>query len=133
MADVLSFPQRERKIWVCRCGCSTFELLSDKSVRCAMCQVESSNEGGWTPSEERPDWDGETPIRTVQGNGDVDFARRLTVRRASEDDVSAIVVVKEGGGISVWANIQTQDQLDWLDKQLEQASELFATALKEQE
>lgn len=132
MADVVNFPVKERKIWVCNCGCSTFELMNDGNVRCAMCEVESSNEGGWSPMDSFLEWQGDAPIREVQGNGDEEFTRRVTIRRAGDKDVTAIVVVKSHGMISVWGDISGDEQLQWVKRRLDDSKELFDTMIREQ-
>lgn len=47
MADVVQFPEQERLIWVCACGCCTLFLYEDGSAECPSCG--HMREGNWAP------------------------------------------------------------------------------------
>lgn len=119
MSDVVKFPTKHKEpmIWVCNCGCSSFELLSDATARCALCGVISEN-GGWHTPDTDLIWDGDPPMREVSGNGDPEFAKRVTAKRVLDPGVVLAVVLKENGTISAWTNVETEEQRDWVDRQL---------------
>lgn len=126
MSDVVKFPTKAKEpmIWVCNCGCSSFELLSDATARCALCGVISEN-GGWHLPDTDAVWEGEHPVREVSGNGDPEFAKRVTTKRALEDDVVLIAVLKEDGLLATWTNVETPEQRDWVDRQLDRVKPML--------
>jgi uncharacterized Zn finger protein (UPF0148 family) len=114
-------------IWVCGCGCSTFELLSDGKVRCAMCEdVTEAENGGWHPPEDAPEWEGEPPVRDLNGNGSVEFARAAMVRYAKAKEATMIIVADEDGSIHAWSAAETDEQIAWVKSKLEQAAQLLS-------
>ena len=136
MTDIVKFPAKakvqEPLIWVCQCGCSTFELRNDGTGRCALCGdvIRDDAEGGWLTPETDKEWEGDDPVRDVSGNGDPDFARRVTAKRVLEDDVVLVVILKESGAISTWTIIETQEQREWADRQLDRVSDILSTGRK---
>ena len=128
MADIHQLRQPAPRIWICDCGCSTFELLSDGSARCAACEADHEGIGsGWLErSEERKA--GHTEAETfsdVQGNGSVGFARRRVAKMASDENAVLLVVARQDGSMSTWAIAETADQVEWAEQRLKQASELI--------
>lgn len=125
--------KKEPKIWVCQCGCSTFELLSTGEVRCPVCLVVSdAPDGGWAPDHEAADWEGDAPIRDISGNGSVDFARHMLVNHAKDPEACAIVVFKLSGSTHVWSMTETQEQLEWFRQKLDVAYEISAKKLTDE-
>jgi hypothetical protein len=128
MSEIVNFPTKEEpRIWVCACGCSSFELMSDNSVHCALCQTVSTDNGGWTAPDTKSEWDGDERVREISGNGDPEFAKRVVSRRALESDVTVIVVLKKDGAISAWTDVETAEQRDWVDRQLGRVKEIIET------
>lgn len=111
----------DRRIWICGCGCSTFELFEDGGHGCAACGLEF-HEGSWY--EVVPDageYQGE-PFRDVMWNGCVDFARRRVKRLVEGDDVVMIVVAKSGGEVSAWfGGDATAERKAWFGRRLSDA------------
>ena len=111
----------ERRIWICECGCSTFELFEDGGHGCASCGLEF-HDGSWY--EVVPDggeYQGE-PFRDVMWNGCVDFARRRVKRLVEGDDVAMIVVAKSGGEVSAWfGGDATDERKAWFGRRLSDA------------
>lgn len=126
MSDVVDFPATQPKIWVCDCGCSSFELRSNNTACCALCGVESS-EGGWYLPDEGLAWDGNEPVREISGNGVIDFAKKVIGKRMSDPDVVLAVIVKDGGAISTWSSIETEEQRKWAHRQLMRVKDILAT------
>lgn len=118
------------RIFICTCGCSTFELWEDGTSHCAMCDTDvSSATGAWYETQPtdipQRDPDLAAPIRTVQGNGSIDFARRLIAQRAQAEDAKALVVLREDGAIHTWSAAETEEQSDWVQQRLQDAMELL--------
>lgn len=126
MSEVVSFPAKKQEplIWICNCGCSSFELLSDATARCALCGVISENGGWYTPDADKV-WDGDAPVREVAGNGDPEFAKRVTAKRLLEPDVVLAVVLKEDGLLATWTCVETDEQRDWIDRQLDRVKPML--------
>lgn len=118
-------------IWVCECGCTSFELEDTGAARCALCaepRESQPEDGGWHRTDNDPDWDADrlSPIRQVGANGDPDFVRALTVKRAQQEDVVAVVVLREGGSVHVWCNIETTEQHEWAKRRMVESFPLMA-------
>jgi uncharacterized Zn finger protein (UPF0148 family) len=132
--NIVSLTRPDPRIWVCGCGCSTFMLREDGEAVCAHCETEVGEDGGaWLAkiahADER-DPEAAAPFEDVQGNGSPEFCRARMARVATDDDVTAIVVVKQDGRIHAWSEAETRAQLDWVTERLEQAKGLIGKALK---
>lgn len=123
MSEVVDFPGK--RIFVCLCGCSTWELLEDGTTRCAACEKVTLDGGSWF--DERPEARecSDPPFRDIQGNGSVDFPRRRVVTLAADDDVALIIVAKHGGHVSVWSMAETADQFAWVRRKMKVATGLL--------
>ena len=131
MSEIIAFPGTlepaalEPRIWICRCGCSSFNLREDGSTVCALCSLVDDAHGGWTRLGEEQEYTGDVePISCVQGNGDVEFARRVVTKRAYEPDAVSIIVIREGGSIHVWTGAETREQAEWVQRRITDAVEL---------
>lgn len=120
MAEIISLPSatQETYIWVCECGCTSFELLSNDTAVCALCGTQRIGDdpvGGWYRKDTDPDWDADRlpPVRQIGGNGEADFAKRITMRRMEHPDVVAVVVLREDGAVHTWSRIETHEQVEW--------------------
>ena len=120
MAEIISLPSatQETYIWVCGCGCTSFELLSNDTAVCALCGTQRIGDdpvGGWYRKDTDPDWDADRlpPVRQIGGNGEADFAKRITMRRMEHPDVVAVVVLREDGAVHTWSRIETHEQVEW--------------------
>ncbi len=109
MTKIVDFPKEKTEekllIWVCNCGCVTFELFSDGSAICANCGAVSGN-GGWNPPENASEHNGEV-ISVVRGNGPDepdDFTRALVARRMADPKCVFSTALLEDGTISVWSS-----------------------------
>lgn len=120
----------EPNIWVCVCGCSTFELCSDATATCAACgNKPDPEEGGWfTPPETDATWEGDAPVRDISGNGSVEFARYQLSSYAAAPDAALIVVVQENGTRHAWANAETDEQVEWAERALAKAAQTIRDA-----
>lgn len=112
-------------VWVCRCGCSTFQLYTDGIIECAMCfETHDADAGGWAPPPADRKWEGDTPVQDVAGNGSEEFARRRIQSVASEPDAAAIIVVRENTS-HAWSKCETPEQYAWLEKQMANALDML--------
>ena len=129
MAEIVEFARKTR-IWVCRCGCTSFELMSDGGALCALCGTPRTGDGplgGWLRTDDDPDWDADRlpPVRQIGGNGDPDFAKRVTARRLEHPDVVAVVILREEGRIHTWSNLETDEQVGWAGRRLAESLHLL--------
>jgi hypothetical protein len=133
MSEVIPLrPEKEPLVWVCQCGCSTFELLSTSEVRCPVCSVVSSAEGAWYAPDSDKEWDGEAPIRDISGNGSVEFARHQLIHHAKDDESCAIVVFNIGGSLHTWSMVENREQLEWFKEKLAIAYDLTAKRIADE-
>lgn len=129
MSDVVNFPAPDVRVWVCGCGCSTHTLNEDWTATCAMCgETVDQGSGGWYQEVKNGKaYDGDvSPIRDVQGNGSVEFARHLIAKRAQQASAKAICVIHQDGTISNWSDIETPEQRDWVFQRLEEYKALLS-------
>lgn len=124
--------QDEPQVWVCGCGCRTFELWSDHTERCALCAaIVTGHEGGWyklTESDAR--WEGGSPAVNVNVNNCVHFVRHQLAEKSLDDNICAIVLVDDDARISTWTNITSPHQMKWLLGLLEEAAGDFTRRMQ---
>lgn len=128
MADIVHLAAPKVRIWICDCGCSTFNLVSDGSAICANCEADHEGAGaGWLDRcESRQTRHAETEVFSdLQGNGSIEFARRRIAHMAAGDDVAMIVIARDCGSISTWSKAETVEQDRWMRRKLKQAGNLF--------
>lgn len=120
MSNVVKL-QRPEVIWVCGCGCASFELRGDGESICRECGLMTDGAGGaWFERIKGVDaTTDESPRFSDAGNDDGgELARRRSLRSASQADW--IVCGKDDGFISEWARIrlpadkraELQEQID---------------------
>ena len=134
MGEVHSLDKPEPRVWICACGCSSFELFSDGTVRCAACQgLHDNYVAGWlTRCGDRETAIDETEtFSSVGGNGSMDFARRRIAQIAQDDSTVLLVVARRDGHVSTWAVADTDEQFDWVRERLSQAADLIARSTSE--
>lgn len=129
--SVTEFPKpKEPEIWVCACDCSTFNLRSDGVAECASCgEIAEAGCGGWYDGIRNGpmrDEELEAPIRDVQGNGSVEFARRRISQFADAEDAVAVVVLRDRGGIHTWTSVETEEQIAWLARRMGEAIKIMS-------
>lgn len=131
MADNVFMMLRDPLVWICNCGCSTFELRSDGAAACAACDTPQSVDGaGWSSwSAQSAKAEPET-FRDVQGNGSVEFARRRVAQMATDETAAVVVVVRRDGSISTWSEAETAAQSKWCRRRLKQAADLIASKIE---
>jgi len=119
---------RDPKIWVCDCGCSTFEIMSDGGAKCAACDAPHNVDGAaWSAQSVKSEPE---TFRDIQGNGSTDFARRRVASMATDEAASVVVVVRRDGSISTWSEAETQEQSQWVRDGLMQAADLIASKIE---
>jgi hypothetical protein len=125
VSDIVPFPaKQEPMIWVCECGCSSFELLNDGTMQCALCGCMPAD-GAWDPVDSDEVWTGESRIREVSGNGDPDFAKKVTAKRIMDPDTVLSVVIKANGALSAWSSLETSEKVEWGISRLEDLQEIL--------
>jgi hypothetical protein len=91
--------------------------MSDGGALCALCgtrRTEDMPGAGWYRTDDDPDWGKDRlPVRQIGGNGDTDFAKRITMRRMEHPDVVAAVVLRDDGAVHTWSRIETHEQVEW--------------------
>ena len=117
--SVVSFPKRQDPdaIFVCNCGCASFELHADGRATCRSCDS-VVDDGGWKVRAE-----GDKPHDGIvtysdAGNGD-DFAERKIKRDAQSAEW--IICGTWSGRIMSWSDsfIETPEQEEWMRSHVE--------------
>ncbi|WP_212525860.1 hypothetical protein [Actibacterium sp. MT2.3-13A] len=128
MSEVVNFVP-PKVVWVCCCGCSTFELRGDGEAECANCGAfASADDGNWydrIKGGQARDESADEPFKDIQGNGSVEFARARIARLAADCDAVAIVVVKDDGRLHAWYEASSEDQVQWTVGRLDEAKGLL--------
>lgn len=113
------------RIFVCGCGCSTFELYEGGEAGCAICGTIADTDGSWfRKPPEVPERD-DPPMSDVQGNGCVDFARHRVKTLAAKENAKLFVVALDDGAVSIWADYASEDQRAWMLERLVVAQDLI--------
>jgi hypothetical protein len=113
--SVVPFPSRKeemRTIFVCNCGCASFELNGDGTATCRSCRA-IPQDGGWkVRGPDDPKFEGDISFSDA-GNGG-DFAERKIKRDAQKADW--IIAGTYEGRIMSWCEgfIETPEQEEWL-------------------
>ncbi len=129
MSNVVDLHQPDPKAWICDCGCMTFVVLSDGTFECANCQVISApDHGGWSDIMQGglSDKDSAEAFMTVHGGDSVEFTKARLKRLASDDDVECIAVIKSTSKVHVWSAAETQEQVEWTHRRLDDAKDVVA-------
>ena len=128
MSNVVSLTRPAPRIWVCGCGCSSFELNDDLTAQCALCGAKPNTEvGGWFAADRGSEWTGDEPVREVAGNGDANFSKGILANRLKDGDAVLAVVVREDGTIHTWTCIETDEQRRWADRKLRKVKSILET------
>lgn len=131
MSDNVFVMLRDPNVWVCNCGCSTFELRSDGTAACAACDtVQDADGAGWSSWTAQSSKSEDEAFRDIQGNGSVDFARRRVAQMASDDTTTTLIVIRRDGSLSTWSEVETAEQMEWLRRKLDQAATLVASKIE---
>jgi hypothetical protein len=126
MGEIINIARSEPRIWVCGCGCSTFELVENGTARCAACGDNADVDGsGWLKTEAESHLDPGETFRDVQANGCIDFARKRVANAAREENAALIVVGFRDGTVTAWSEAETKKQMKWVRRKLRIASDLF--------
>ena len=117
MADNIIHIHKQRKYWICVCGCSTFIIFDDGSSVCAHCDKPTNiPTGGWRNFDPEKMIDVDESFAEISANGSIDFARHNIASQASDKDVAFSIVAKESGRVSIWSKAKTEEQIDWVNK-----------------
>lgn len=106
--EVITLPVGKNRLWVCGCGCATFELRGDGAALCAACGTETA-QGGWAPVKDRPVWGGGGIDRVTRGNDDPAFARRYVGNAVHYEDTMFVAVVGSDGTALTWRDDSNDD------------------------
>jgi hypothetical protein len=126
MSDVVNFPTASKQIWVCLCGCSTFQIFDDGSTECSACgQWTPDDGGGWVEElAGRGSFEGDC-FADTQGNGSVEFARARAAKIACQPDVKLVVTASESGALVCWHVVSNEEQRAWALEKLDAAKKLI--------
>jgi hypothetical protein len=117
--SVVNFPKREEPdaIWVCNCGCASFELHADGRATCRDCRS-VADEGGWKVRA-----DGDVSYDGMVTYSDAGNGGEFAERKIKRDVQSAewIICGTWSGRIMSWSDsfIETPDQEAWLREHVE--------------
>lgn len=126
MGDVVQIP---RRILLCLCGCSTFEMYESGETECSNCGLKSIADGtGWAPDPHVESKAEREPFKDVQGNGSIEFTKRRLQRLAADDTVAMIVLAFEDGSVTTWSNADTLSRCDWVASRMSIAQSLLAVS-----
>lgn len=135
MADIKTFPKKEEprppRVWVCNCGCLTFELLETGETRCALCSTISDHGGAWYRYPDDKEWTGDSPMRDIRGNDGIPFVKSLMKSRIDDESAALVVVLERSGRLHTWSAAETKEQSNWQLEELKRVDELLAALHKD--
>lgn len=121
---------QERLIYVCTCGCRTFNMFADGNIICSYCDRElgpdEGNQDGWRKCLPVP-----PPVVEQDDGGTVNehmlpdetLARRSVMKRVNEwSDSKGLVFVyayHDNGAGTGWMEIETEHQKQWMIDKLQ--------------
>lgn len=107
-------PKPETMIWVCVCGCASFELHANGDAVCRGCQLPTSDQDGlWWDTIKTQNAETETgPSFFDSGNGD-NFAEHLAKRNVK--DAEWLIWGKTSGQVTAWSRdyFETPEHEEW--------------------
>jgi hypothetical protein len=119
-----------RTLWICSCGCSSFQLRADGWAECARCEAVQNgvSQGEWferlrcVPDEVEPQPDNSEKI--VRFNTS-EAALAHVLSRATPSVAAFVIVLHRDGSISCWGD-EIEDEKDraWFDARVAEAAEL---------
>ena len=125
--SIVNFPPRppaadNAAIWVCKCGCSSFELHSDGSVECCNCSLAGENAEWMRRKPEVPANPPEIAFserRITRFNTGAGALQRV-LRNVNDRDTSFVIAAGRNGTVATWNSEEflTSDAVWWLDEQL---------------
>ena len=133
MTNVITLPKKEDQVWVCKCGCYTFELRGDGKAVCAGCRVEPTDGDGlgwWRPKREG---DQEVdpnmrPTASVVSNVE-NYTRHAMEHRVKDPTITWVVCGRDDGSVHSWkvhpAEDGSPDRNRWLLRRLKDAARLL--------
>ena len=131
--SVLAFPRPPRVIWVCGCGCASFDLHADGGIECAACDTPIGTDefSGWFDPMPDRDYSSDANVSSnVHSNGSVDFARHRAMRYATSDDAVCIAVVDRDGTVHAWSEADTIERMRWVRRKLAAAAGMIRQHVK---
>lgn len=102
MAEIVPLPTRERCIWICACGSTSFSLHDDGALECQGCDkpVDPAATGQWQapvrPPEEEP---AEPRVMTSFRDDDFTLARFIDDLKRDNGDVVFFAMVYRSGRV----------------------------------
>lgn len=125
MAEIVSLKEKrekERLIWTCSCGCQSFSIFSDETLKCAHCGNESMNDPYcWKKLPLVQDIDRLEEVK----NGGLTSAKvsndfistRITQVFNPDDDI--LFIIKKNGRVHTYGDpIREHEQKEWLLRRL---------------
>lgn len=110
----------EAAIWRCHCDCVTFKAHTDQTLECARCGDRQATPGGGWVKDAPPT--GPVEVREVEKVTTFHKTAAMTLRDLLSEnaDLAFFLAVRKSGVHTVWGNdIDTQDRLDWLERQFD--------------
>ena len=79
-----------KRILVCECGCASYTVIEDGTIKCSSCGSHDTFEGLWFNPPEEEMSDGE-PFNDVSGNGSMDFVRRHVISQLDTPEIRLLI------------------------------------------
>jgi hypothetical protein len=127
---VIQLPQKRKDddlIFVCNCGCTSFQVIGDGSLACANCEntMERDLPGRWYDSGDVIVDKKEDHFSSFGGN-DHEFSERLAKKNAGAPDVTWIIHGNDEGRVTSWGRnfYDTPERVKWIKDQVQTGLDL---------
>lgn len=135
--SVVKFPEPPTSngdlIWVCKCGCSSFELFADGRTQCCYCNEYSTgaDDTNWrealpnTPAVRNPAPD--NGIVKVTRIGSSNSALKDVCDTATTDTTVCVIIVQNSGLVRTWGSEAwyVSPEVAWLDERIASARRML--------
>ena len=125
MGEVVGFPEKDDRIFICDCGCSTF-YVHDDWLECAACEVGAVESGGvlygsWDLRGSSSPQDQQTIIRDFSyTEGGDELAFRRVQKSVMDDGIVAVALFYDSGRVrSVGEQAETEERREWYRRQVD--------------
>lgn len=136
---VIDFPKPDRDniLWVCNCGCVSWNVFEDGHLQCANCDqslaFDAQEHGDWmkrlppAPEVVREKDDPHNLINCVQRISDSPVALSRILASVKYDTTAFVVVVSNSGSVTTWGeqNFDGERNEEWVSDRLRDAQNML--------
>jgi len=134
MSNVIPLSTRDMQVWVCKCGCYSFELREDGKAVCNACHAEPNNNDGlgwWRPKQDDDKQVDKNmrPVSSTLSNVENYSRYRMEHEIVADQTVSWVAYGRDDGSVQTWKKHPQEDgspdRNRWILRRLKDAARLL--------